>query len=124
MWQPVFAQVEVFRCCSGALFGADSNAIERHAVQASRNFPAAGRATRPAEQRLKRKRCTKRRMRQCSEKSRVRDLAAVEAAIRRGKNFQTRCWRDRALSRRAWNPDLECAAAIGLLLRVRHRDPC
>jgi hypothetical protein len=63
-------------------------------------------------------------MRQRSEKSQVRDLAGVEAAIRRGKNFQTRCWRDRAPSCRGPNHYLECVAAIGLLLRVRHGNPC
>jgi hypothetical protein len=63
-------------------------------------------------------------MRQRSEKSRVRDLAAVEAAIRRGKNFQTRCWRDPALLRRGRNRYLQCAAAIGLLLRVRQHNRC
>jgi hypothetical protein len=73
---------------------------------------------------LKRKTCTKRRMRQCSENSRVRDLAAAGAPIRRGKNFQTRCWRDRALSRLGRNPYPERAGPIGLLLRVRHRNRC
>jgi len=73
---------------------------------------------------LKRKSCTKRRMRQRSEKSHAHELAAVEAAIRRGKNFQTRCWRDPALLRRGRKPNLESAAAIGLLLRVRHGSPC
>jgi len=97
---------------------------DRHAVQHRGTFQP------PDEQRirlssgLKRKSYTKRRMRQRSEESHTRDRAAARAAIRRGKNFQTRCWRDRALSRRGWKPDLECAAAIGLLLRVRHGRPC
>jgi hypothetical protein len=97
---------------------------DRHAVQHRGTFQP------PDEQRirlssgLKRKSCTKRRMRRCSEKSHARDPTAVTAAIRRGKNFQTRCWRDPALPRRARKPHLECVAAIGLLLRVRHRNPC
>jgi hypothetical protein len=52
---------------------------------------------------LKRKTCTKRRMRQRSEKSHGHGGAALGAAIRRGKNFQTRCWRDQALLRRGQN---------------------
>jgi len=73
---------------------------------------------------LKRKSCTKRRMRQRSDQSHLRDPAATRAAIRRGKNFQTRCWRDPVLLRRGRKPNLESAAAIGLLLRVRHGSPC
>jgi len=97
---------------------------DRHAVQHRGTFQP------PDEQRirlssgLKRKSCTKRRMRQRSEKSDARDRSAMEAAVRRGKNFQTRCWRDRALPRRGLVAHLECAAAIGLLLRVRHPGPC
>jgi hypothetical protein len=96
----------------------------RHAVQHRGTFQP------PDEQRirlssgLKRKSCTKRRMRQRSEQSQTRDPAAARAEIRRGKNFQTRCWRDPAQPRRARKAHLKCAAAIGLLLRVRHGNPC
>jgi hypothetical protein len=120
----VFARVEISGAEAARYSGRTPTQSDRHAVQHRGTFqPPDKQRVRPGSG-LKRKSCTKRRMRRCSEKSQSWDIAAVEAAIRRGKNFQTRCWRDRALSRRGWNPDLECAAAIGLLLRVRHRDPC
>jgi len=73
---------------------------------------------------LKRKTCTKRRMRQRSEKSRGQRAPAAGSANRRGKNFQTRCWRDRALSRRGRDEPGKTVAVSGLLLRVRHGGPC
>jgi len=97
---------------------------DRHAVQHRGTFQP------PDEQRirlssgLKRKTCTKRRMWQRSEESHARDLVAVKAAIRRGKNFQTRCWRDRARLRRGQNERWKRVDAPGLLLRVRHGNPC
>jgi len=73
---------------------------------------------------LKRKSCTKRRMPQRSEKSQGHDVAAAGAAIRRGKNSQTRCWRDRARLRRGPDRRRKGAGQRRLLLRVRHRHPC
>src|SRR4030095_26331 len=74
-----------FRCRSGALFGADSNASDRHAVQHRGTLQPPDKQRFRSSNGLKRKSCTKRRMRQRSEKSHAHELAAVGADIRRGK---------------------------------------
>jgi len=82
---------------------------DRHAVQHLGTFQPPDKQRFRLSKGLKRKTCTKRWMRQCSEKLRPRDLAAARAAIRRGKNSQTRCWREPALLRRGRNRLRRCA---------------